>query len=148
MIYYSRHVFSKSFITRKQMEDFIELIDGLLDDSDELYKLLKQPSITQFNQKIKVNKKTLIELETDVFDELEDTPLNKIKKLNQLQEEYEENNEETIIDGDTLVEEEQTEKDEFAFGDDEEIVEEDDDENPQKSSLKIKSQIDEEEKEE
>lgn len=133
VIYYSRHVFSKSFITRKQMEDFIELIDGLLDDSDELYNLMRQPK--QEQPKKKKNYRTLIEVETDIFDELEDR---KVEKINKITGNYNEEviEEETIIDGDILEEEEEEQKDEFEFEEFEPV--EDEEEDLKKSSLEVK----------
>lgn len=133
VIYYSRHVFSKSFITRKQMEDFIELIDGLLDDSDELYNLMRQPKQEQPIKK--KNYRTLIEVETDIFDELEDR---KVEKINKITGNYNEEviEEETIIDGDILEEEEEEQKDEFEFEEFEPV--EDEEEDLKKSSLEVK----------
>jgi hypothetical protein len=115
------------------MEDFIELIDGLLDDSDELYNLMRQPK--QEQPKKKKNYRTLIEVETDIFDELEDR---KVEKINKITGNYNEEviEEETIIDGDILEEEEEEQKDEFEFEEFEPV--EDEEEDLKKSSLEVK----------
>lgn len=137
VIFYIRHVFSKSFITRKEVEELINLIDVVFDDTDEMYKSLKKQVVEEQQPIIKPYKRTLLEVETDIFDELDEKRFEKIKSKKIVEQE-----ETTIIDGDNLEEETEQEeeqpKDEFDFGDEEEEFEEDEEEDLTKSSLKVK----------